>query len=205
MEKEEENRDIRKKNPFRKYIIYRETLTDYSEYFWSFIGSFVGIGLIAFIQSKYLLEVENLFLIGSFGASSVLIYGVIQSPFSQPRNVLGGHLLSAIIGVTVAKLLPDILWITAPLAVSLSIVAMQFTRTIHPPGGATALIAIISSEQIKSLGYYYVLNPVLSGVVILLLVALVFNNMTKERKYPTNRQFSRILKVFTKKNEAESQ
>ena len=76
------------------HIIYKETLIDYKEHFWSFVGAFVGIGLIAIIQSKMLTKVENIFLIGSFGASSVLIYGIIQSPFAQPRNLIGGHLVS---------------------------------------------------------------------------------------------------------------
>ncbi|MDF2382744.1 HPP family protein [Nostoc ellipsosporum NOK] len=177
-----------------KYIIYKETLVDYKEKFWSFLGSFIGIGVIAFIQSLYLPELENVFLIGSFGASSVLIYGAIQSPLAQPRNLIGGHVVSALIGVTIAKFLPDIIWITAPLAVSLSIVAMQFTKTLHPPGGATALIAVTGGAKITSLGYWYVLSPVLSGVLILLLVALIFNNITAQRKYPTDGRFSRTIK-----------
>lgn len=177
-----------------KYVVYKETLVDYREKFWSFLGSFIGIGLIAFIQSRYLTQLENVFLIGSFGASSVLIYGAIQSPLAQPRNLIGGHLVSAIIGVIIAKLLPDIIWLTAPLAVSLSIIAMQYTKTLHPPGGATALIAVIGSEKIKALGYLYILSPVLSGVMILLLVALLFNNMTSQRRYPTNGRFSRSIK-----------
>lgn len=185
---------IRRSYRISKYIIYKETLVDYREKFWSFLGSFTGIGLIAFIQSTYLTELENVFLIGSFGASSVLIYGAIQSPLAQPRNLIGGHLVSAVIGVTVARFLPDILWITAPLAVSLSIVTMQYTKSLHPPGGATALIAVIGSEKIKALGYFYVLSPVLSGVVILLLVALIFNNITPQRKYPTDGRFSRTIK-----------
>lgn len=185
---------IRRSYRISKYIIYKETLVDYREKFWSFLGSFTGIGLIAFIQSTYLTELENVFLIGSFGASSVLIYGAIQSPLAQPRNLIGGHLVSAVIGVTVARFLPDILWITAPLAVSLSIVTMQYTKSLHPPGGATALIAVIGSEKIKALGYFYILSPVLSGVVILLLVALVFNNITPQRKYPTDGRFSRTIK-----------
>lgn len=185
---------IRRSYRISRYIIYKETLVDYREKFWSFLGSFAGIGLIAFIQSTYLTELENVFLIGSFGASSVLIYGAIQSPLAQPRNLIGGHLVSAVIGVTVARFLPDILWITAPLAVSLSIVTMQYTKSLHPPGGATALIAVIGSEKIKALGYFYILSPVLSGVVILLLVALVFNNITPQRKYPTDGRFSRTIK-----------
>jgi len=175
-----------------KYIIYRETLVNYVEFFWSFVGAFVGIGLIAFIQSMILTNQENIFLIGSFGASSVLIYGAIQSPLAQPRNLIGGHIISAIVGVSVYKFLPDLIWITAPLAVSLSIVFMQLTKTLHPPGGATALIAVIGSEKIKSLGYFYVLYPVFTGALILLIVALIFNNITSHRKYPVNKRYIKL-------------
>lgn len=174
-----------------RYVIYQETLIDYREHFWSFVGAFIGIGLIAFFQSYLLTQQENIFLIGSFGASSVLVYGSIQSPLAQPRNLILGHVISAIIGVTVYKLLPDILWLTAPLAVALSIVLMQITKSLHPPGGATALIAVIGSEKIKTLGYFYVISPVLSGSLILLIVALIFNNVTKHRKYPTTSRFTK--------------
>lgn len=177
-----------------KYVIYKETLIDCKEQFWSFIGAFVGIGLIALIQSYQFTEHENVFLIGSLGASSVLVYGAIQSPLAQPRNLIGGHFVSALIGVTIYKIFPDIIWINAPLAVSLSIVVMQITKTLHPPGGATALIAIIGSEKIKSLGYWYAFSPILSGAIILYLVAVIFNNMTPNRKYPTNNRFTRALK-----------
>lgn len=170
-----------------RYVIYRETLVDYKEHFWSFMGAFFGIGIIAFMQSFFLPKLENTFLVGSFGASSVLIYGAIESPLAQPRNLIGGHLISAIIGVTIFKLLPETIWLTAPLAVSLSIVFMQFTKTLHPPGGATALIAVIGSEKITSLGYFYVISPVLSGTLILLVVALIFNNITSKRIYPISR------------------
>jgi CBS-domain-containing membrane protein len=177
-----------------KYILYKETLVDYKEHFWAFLGSFIGIGIIAFLQSKTLPHSDVVFLIGSFGASSVLVYGVIQSPLAQPRNLIGGHLVSAIIGVTVQKFAPDILWLTAPLAVSLSIVLMQVTKTLHPPGGATALIAVTGSSEIKNLGYWYVINPVLSGVLILLIVALVFNNMTSNRSYPNHKKYHHFRK-----------
>jgi CBS domain-containing membrane protein len=177
-----------------RYVIYKETLVDHKEHFWSFTGAFFGIGLIAFCQSQFLPRAENIFLIGSFGASSVLLYGAIQSPLSQPRNLIGGHLISALVGVTVYKVLPDIIWLTAPLAVAVSIVLMQFTKTLHPPGGATALIAVIGTEKIKSLGYFYVLSPVLSGTLILFIIALVFNNITPYRSYPTNSRFTRFFR-----------
>lgn len=177
-----------------KYIIYRETLFDKREHFYTFLGAFCGIGLIGFVNSKYLVLHDNLFLIGSFGASSVLIYGAINSPLAQPRNLIGGHLICALTGVTVYKLIPGELWLSSALAVSLSIVLMQITKTLHPPGGATALIANIGSAKIIGLGYWYVLSPVLIGALILLLVALVFNNLTPNRSYPSNPRAMRFFK-----------
>ncbi|MFI8380016.1 HPP family protein [Leeuwenhoekiella sp. NPDC079379] len=178
-----------------KYIIYKETLVNTRELFWSFIGAFIGIGSIAYVQSLYIPEIENIFLIGSFGASSVLIYGSINSPLAQPRNLIGGHIVSALIGVTIYKIVPDIIWINAPLAVACSIIAMQFTKTLHPPGGATALIAVMGTEKIKALGYLYVLSPVLTGTLILFIIALIFNNLTRYRSYPTQ---SRLTNFFKK-------
>ena len=187
-------RRIKRSLRVSRYVIYKETLIDYKENLWSFLGSFIGIGLIAFAQTKFVETNDNYFLIGSFGASSVLIYGAIQSPLAQPRNLIGGHLISAFIGVTVQKILPEMIWLTAPLAVSLAIVGMQITKTLHPPGGATALIAIIGSEKIKHLGFMYLVSPVLTGVITLLCVALIFNNLTSNRKYPTDKKFSLIFK-----------
>jgi CBS-domain-containing membrane protein len=181
-----------------KYILYKETLVDFKEHFWAFIGSFTGIGIIAYLQSQTLPDSDVVFLIGSFGASCVLIYGVIQSPLAQPRNLIGGHVISAFVGVTVAQLAPDIMWLTAALSVSISVILMQLTKTLHPPGGATALIAVTGSTQIKELGYWYVLSPVLSGVIILLVVALVVNNMTPNRYYPTHKKYHKIRKRIHK-------
>jgi CBS domain-containing membrane protein len=186
------------KRGYRKtrYVLYRETLVDYKEHFWAFLGSFIGIGIIAYLQSQTLPHSDVVYLIGSFGASSVLVYGVIQSPLAQPRNLIGGHVVSAIAGVTVQLFTPDILWITAPLAVSMSIVLMQVTKTLHPPGGATALIAVTGSAEIKNLGYWYVLTPVLTGCLILLAIALIFNNVTSKRQYPSGAKFHAFKRRF---------
>jgi CBS-domain-containing membrane protein len=187
-----------------RYVIYKETLVDYKEHFWAFLGSFFGIGLIALSQTS-LSTNDNLFLIGSFGASSVLVYGIIQSPLAQPRNLVGGHLVCAITGVTVHKFLPDFILLAAPLAVSLSIVFMQITKTLHPPGGATALIAIIGSDKIKALGYWYVVSPVFTGAMILLIVAVIFNNMTVNRTYPTNERYTKYVnKILGKEKQSKS-
>ena len=175
-----------------KYILYKETLVDFKEHFWAFMGPFVGMGLIAYLQYDAFPKEDYVFLIGSFGASCVLVYGVIQSPLAQPRNLIGGHVISAIVGVSMAKLFPDIICLSSALAVAGAIVLMQITKTLHPPGGATALIAVTGSPAILKLGYWYVITPVLTGALILLLVALIFNNMTTNRQYPTNKKFTKF-------------
>src|SRR3954468_23279773 len=185
---------IRRNMRIAKYVIYKETIVDKIDIFWTFLGGFFGIGIIGFLNSKYFLLNDNLFLIGSFGASAVLVYGDTNSPLAQPRNLVGGHVISALVGVIFHKLIPGEVWLSSALAVSTAIVAMQITKTIHPPGGATALIANIGSEKITSLGYLYVLSPVLSGVIILLLVALIVNNMTSHRKYPINKHWYKVHK-----------
>ncbi len=158
-----------------------------SKIIWSWIGAFLGILLVSIIgRCLVLAGTDSLFLIGSFGASAVLVYGAPMAEFSQPRNLVGGHVISAIVGVTVFTLLGDQTILSGPTAVSLAIVAMHFTRTLHPPGGATALIAIIGGDKIHSLGYTYVLSPVLLGSILMLLVALLVNNMSSnpKRHYP---------------------
>ncbi len=167
-----------------RYVVYRQTILNPSDHFWTFVGGFIGIGLIGFVQQNNFAEHDTIFLIGSFGASAVLVFGATNSPLAQPRNLVFGHFICALVGVTIYKLIPNELWLSSALAVSLSIVAMQITKSTHPPGGATALIANIGSEKIKSLGYNYVIYPVLTGVLILLLVALVVNNIPKNRNYP---------------------
>ncbi len=159
----------------------------FSKIAWSWLGAFIGIYLVSILSRLTTADLlSSLFLVGSFGASAVLIYGAPQAEFSQPRNLLGGHILSAIIGVTVYKFVPLDIALLGALAVSLSIVAMHFTRTLHPPGGATALIAVIGSSELQSTGYLYVVSPIGVGALIMLLVALVINNLSSnpKRHYP---------------------
>lgn len=179
-----------------RYIVYKETLIDAKEHLWTFLGSFVGIAAIGLLNSSAFTSLDNVFLIGSFGASAVLVYGIINSPLAQPRNLIGGHLVCAFVGVTIHKLLPGELWLSSALSVSLSIVAMQITKTLHPPGGATALIANIGSPKIIALGYWYLLSPVLSGVTILLLIAIFFNNRTSHRSYPNNKKWFMVWRRY---------
>ena len=154
------------------------------EVFWSWIGSFLGLGVVSLIHYKILDETGLIMIIGSFGASAVLIYGAIRSPLAQPRNLLGGHILSAIVGVSAFQWLGGQPWLAAAIAVSTSIAVMHLTRTLHPPGGATALIAVIGGDGVHNLGYLYVVMPVALGAITMLAVALIINNIPKNRKYP---------------------
>ncbi|MBI4619677.1 MAG: HPP family protein [Desulfobacterales bacterium] len=155
-----------------------------SEIIWSWIGAFLGIAAVAFINYNILNDTDMVMIIGSFGASAVLIYGAIRSPLAQPRNLIGGHIISAIIGVATYKILHGHMWIAASVAVATSIVAMHATKTLHPPGGATALIAVTGSQKIINLGYLYVVIPIGLGAAIMLVVALLVNNIPKSRRYP---------------------
>ncbi len=158
-----------------------------SKILWSWVGAFAGIYLVAFLGNYAELRgINSIFLIGSFGASAVLVYGAPMADFSQPRNLVGGHVVSALVGVTVFMLFKEPALASAT-AVSLAVMAMHFTRTLHPPGGATALIAVIGGGKVHALGYGYVFSPVLVGAIVMLLVALLVNNLSTnpKRHYPT--------------------
>jgi CBS-domain-containing membrane protein len=155
-----------------------------SEIIWSWIGAFLGIGAVAIIHFNFLNKTDLVMVIGSFGASAVLIYGATKSPLAQPRNLVGGHLVSAVIGVTAYNLFHDHLWFASALSVATAIAVMHATKTLHPPGGATALIAVIGSQKIHDLGYLYTIIPAGTGAIIMLVVALLINNISTNRKYP---------------------
>jgi len=160
------------------------SIVSFSEIIWSWIGAFSGILSVAYIDGLLLEDTDLVFVVGSFGASAVLIYGAVKSPLAQPRNLIGGHIISAIIGVASFKLFGHHIWFAAPFAVSTAIAAMHATKTLHPPGGATALIAVIGSSKVHALGFYYVFVPIGAGAVVMLIIALIVNNMCKTRSYP---------------------
>ncbi len=118
------------------------------EIFLSWLGSFIGLGAISLMNLALNGTGDTSLIVGSFGASAVLVYGATKSPLAQPRNLIGGHLLSAIIGVAAYKICQGHVWLAAPLAVSTAIAIMHATKTLHPPGGATALIAVVGRECI---------------------------------------------------------
>jgi CBS-domain-containing membrane protein len=154
------------------------------EIVWSWVGSLLGIASVGYLNDRFFEGTDLILIIGSFGASAVLIFGAIKSPLAQPPNLMGGHVISALIGVSAYKLLAPHIWLAAAVAVATAIAAMHATKTLHPPGGATALIAVIGGEKVHNLGYLYVALPVAAGAAIMLAVALVINNIPKTRRYP---------------------
>lgn len=155
-----------------------------SEILWSWVGAFLGISAVAWVDRLIFTGYDLSLMIGSFGASAVLVYGAVRSPLAQPRNLVGGHAISALVGVICWKLFHDYPWLAGALAVATSLALMHATRTLHPPGGATALIAVIGSPEIHQLGFFYVLMPATIGPLILLAVAILVNNIPASRRYP---------------------
>ena len=151
----------------------------------SAIGGLVGI-LGIFLVSEALFGHEvAVMIVPSMGASAVLLFAAPHAPFSQPWNLVAGHLLSAVIGVACWQWIPQVT-LAASAAVGLAIGAMYFARCLHPPGGATALAAVIGSGELHGLGFGYVLQPILLNVVTILLVAILFNSLFPWRRYPAH-------------------
>ncbi len=144
------------------------------------IAAFLSLIIIALIDQRF----DDPYLIASFGATAVLIYGAPKAPFSQPKNVFFGHLFSAVIGVGVACIFDglgiyaDHYPIAIALAVALAIVVMMVTGTIHPPGGATALTCVLNGY----FGAEFIFRPVMLGVVLMMIVAYGANYLKSKCK-----------------------
>lgn len=155
----------------------------HAEKFISAIGGFIGIALPMWISFHYLGPQSAVLLTASMGASAVLLFAAPHSPLTQPWPMMGGHIISAVIGVTCAQWISNTL-IAAPLSVALAIFAMHYLRCIHPPGGGSALAAVISGSEVHALGYQFVLTPVLLNATIMLLTAILINYIFPWRRYP---------------------
>ena len=149
----------------------------------SVVGAFVGIAAVIGANSLFLSGSDAVMVVASIGASAVLVFAVPHGALSQPWPVLGGQLVSAMVGVACTQLTQDII-LAAPLAVALSVGAMRYLRCVHPPGGATALTAVMGGPNIAALGYWFVVTPVLINVLALLTSAVVFNWLFSWRAYP---------------------
>jgi CBS-domain-containing membrane protein len=140
----------------------------------AWLGGFVAIAVIAGLFEGTAWPL----VLGSFGASCVLVFGFPDVPFSQPRNVVVGHFLSSLSGLVFLALFGPHWWSVA-LAVGTAIALMMMTRTVHPPAGSNPVIIYLLQP-----GWGFLLAPTLLGAILLVLVTLLYNNATREARYP---------------------
>lgn len=149
----------------------------------SALGAFLGMLGVLVISHAVLDTQGTALVVTSMGASAVLLFAAPHSPLSQPWPVLGGHLMSAAVGITCMLLIEDLLT-AAAVAVALSIVIMYYTRCLHPPGGGAALAVVLGGEPVHTLGYAYLVTPILLNVLVLITAAMMFNAPFRRRRYP---------------------
>ena len=138
------------------------------------LGGMLAIGALALLSGS----LDVMLLLGSFGASCVLLFGYPEAPFAQPMNVIGGHVICTVIGLAALHVLGPQPWVLA-LAVGAAIAAMMATRTVHPPAGSNPVIVFLGHA-----GWGFVLFPVVSGALILVLIAWAYNNAVRKTPYP---------------------
>ncbi len=167
------------------YLISESTTLSGAEKLRATLAAFIAILAVGVVSSQFLHGNGLQIMITSMGASAVLLFATPHSPLTQPWPLVAGHTISATIGVTCAMQVPDI-WLAAALAVSLSILAMLLTHSLHPPGGAIALLPVLDHhEHVLAQGYQFIVAPVLLNVLVILLTALLVNNFLPGRRYPS--------------------
>jgi len=172
-----------RQHPFLAWLGIEPEATGHKEKILSGIGGAVGIGCIILISQYFISDPALPIIVASMGASAVLLFAAPHGKFSQPWNLIGGHLISAAIGVSVSHAIHS-LPLAGAIAVGCAITVMYYLHCIHPPGGASALVAVVGGQQIHQLGYEYLVFPVGFNVVVILLVAIGFNYFLNWRRYP---------------------
>lgn len=148
------------------------------------LGAGLAILSVYLISARVIGDAAAIWVVGSMGASAVLLFAVPHGALSQPWPVFGGHGISAGIGVSAALLVQDPA-LAAALAVGVAVSAMYYLRCIHPPGGATALVAVLGGPEMRALGYDYLWTPVLLNALVILGFAVLFNAFFPWRRYPS--------------------
>jgi CBS domain-containing membrane protein len=147
-------------------------------------GAFAGLGIAGVLSCWF--SAGSLLLIAPMGASAVLLFCLPASPLAQPWSVVGGNMVSAIVGVACAHWIANPM-LAAPLAGCLAIAVMFQLRCLHPPGGAVALTAVLGGPVVHAAGFAFVLAPVGLNSVLMAGAALLYNNLTG-RRYPHTQQ-----------------
>lgn len=189
---------VRNLRKLRPYLVSSPAQLSVGEKLRSSLAAFVAIFAVSYLSSWFIQGMGLVVLVASIGASAVLLFAVPHSPLTQPWPLVGGTLISAFIGVTCANFIPDH-WLAGAVAVALSIFVMHATHSLHPPGGAIALLVVLGGESIRAQDYWFVLRPVGLNVLLLLVMALVINNLLPGHRYPA-RPVSRIDRVHRHKD-----
>lgn len=148
----------------------------------SVLGAFVATLLASFMSYTILEEDQIPMILASTGASAMLIFALPHSPVSRPWNLVGGHVVSAIIGISCLLLIDNPLF-SSSFSIALSMLLMYLLRCMHPPGGATAVTAAIGGQQIESLGYLFVVVPVFLNAIILLSIAMAVGTLRDKNPF----------------------
>lgn len=188
-----------RRNRFRDFLSVEKESVSNAEKLVATIGGLVGISIVAVFSFQITGASGAALIVPSMGASAVLLFAVPHGKLSQPWPLLGGNLLSALIGVACYKLIPDT-FLAAGIAVGTAIGAMHLLNCMHPPGGASALIAVVGGPEIYDLGFLYIFNPILTNVIIILVIAVLFNSIFPWRRYPAS-----AMMRFTDQTPANSQ
>tara|TARA_B100001115_G_C15681871_1_gene329744 strand:+ start:148 stop:612 length:465 start_codon:yes stop_codon:yes gene_type:complete len=154
-------------------------MINFKKSFLAGLFSVVTISILTFLTYK---TEYGVFLLASFGSSMVLLYGYPESPFAQPKNVFFGHLITTAIGLIFLNFVPFPLYIVIPLAVGFGVGFMILLNVTHPPAGGNPIIVIIGSVS-----FDYLLSPVISGSLIIIISAIIINRFILKKIYPTNK------------------
>ena len=141
-------------------------------------GLFSAITIGALTLLTYKTEF-GIFLIASFGSTMVLLYGYPESPFAQPKNIFFGHLVTSLVGLFVLYFVSLPLYIILPMAVGAGVALMILLKITHPPAGGNPIIVIMGSVSLD-----YIINPIISGTIIVLIFGVVLNRLILKKKYP---------------------
>jgi len=150
----------------------------------SVIGAFLATLIASFFSNSILEAGEMHMVLASTGASAMLVFGLPHSPVSKPWNLVGGHVVSAIVGVTCYKFIPNSI-LASSIAIPVAMQLMHLFRCTHPPGGATAITAIIGGEHVYNLGYAFVIIPVFFNAIILLSIAMAVGTFREKNPFET--------------------
>ena len=148
----------------------------------SFLAGFFSIITIGILTVLTYKTEYGIFLLASFGSSMVLLYGYPESPFAQPKNVFFGHLITSLVGLSFLNFVPFPIYITIPLAVGFGVGLMIFLNVTHPPAGGNPIIVIIGSVS-----FDYLLSPVITGSIIIIVFAIIINRFILKKSYPSKK------------------